>query len=201
MRAMRLLRHITRQVTTSTSQITQRFLDKAYRLSTPCQIRGSHMIDLRLSFHDVLKSGSPASRVIRPPIAATLPLPNPPAHENEGLRNRLLSLHEFLTTNGLYADPDREFLEPAEFTIPRDVLTDKGLAFVWRYLDKYLGQRQDYPIADRLTDWHFRFTETSSNVWLAEGSDIWGRTVSCQGHDQDELLAMCIECARRLDKP
>lgn len=61
--------------------------------------------------------------------------------------------------------------------------------------------RQDYPIADRLPDWYFRITETSNNAWLAEGSDLWGRKVSCQGYDQDELLAECIERAKKLENP
>ena len=61
--------------------------------------------------------------------------------------------------------------------------------------------RKDYPIAGRLPDWYFRMTETSNNVWLAEGSDNLGRTVSCRGHNPDELLAECIERAKGLNKP
>ena len=58
--------------------------------------------------------------------------------------------------------------------------------------------RQSYPIVDRLAGWYFRLTETTNNVWLAEGSDVRGRTVSCQGHDQDALLAECVERAKRI---
>ncbi len=55
--------------------------------------------------------------------------------------------------------------------------------------------RREYPIADRLPRWYFRITETSGNAWLAEGSDIRGRTVSCEGSDPDEILTKCIQRA------
>ena len=61
--------------------------------------------------------------------------------------------------------------------------------------------REAYPIADRLPDWYFRFSEISNNVWLAEGKDVWGRTVSCQGSDPDELLSDCIARAELLEEP
>ena len=53
--------------------------------------------------------------------------------------------------------------------------------------------RRAYPVAGLLPNWYFRVTETSNNVWLVEGSDVWGRTVSRQGHNQDELLAQCVK--------
>ena len=61
--------------------------------------------------------------------------------------------------------------------------------------------RQDYPVADRLPGWYFRVTETSNNVWLVEGCDAWGRRVSRQGIDLDELFAECIERAKGLGEP
>ena len=58
--------------------------------------------------------------------------------------------------------------------------------------------RREYPIADRLPGWYFRAEETSNNSWLVEGGDVWGRTVSRQGDNPDELLAACIEYARSM---
>ena len=61
--------------------------------------------------------------------------------------------------------------------------------------------RREYPIADRVLNWYFRLTETSSNAWLVEGSDVWGRTISRQGDDPDELLENCVkEATSRLLK-
>ncbi len=56
--------------------------------------------------------------------------------------------------------------------------------------------RRAYPIAGRLPNWYFRTTETSNNAWLVEGSDVWGKTVSRQGGDPDELIAECIKYAK-----
>ena len=58
--------------------------------------------------------------------------------------------------------------------------------------------RLEYPIAGRVPNWYFRATETSSNAWLVEGCDVWGRKVSRQGGDPDELLAACIEDASQI---
>ncbi len=48
-----------------------------------------------------------------------------------------------------------------------------------------------YPVKGATPGWYFRVTETSSNVWLVEGTDAFGRTVGHQGLDPDELLARC----------
>ena len=61
--------------------------------------------------------------------------------------------------------------------------------------------RREYPIAGRLPNWYFRFTETSNNAWLVEGSDVWGRTVSRQGDDPEELLTACIKYAKTVEAP
>ena len=58
----------------------------------------------------------------------------------ENLTVVLRSLHDFLVAHQMYVDPDREFPEPWEFEIPRDAVTDKGLAFLWRYLEGYIDQ-------------------------------------------------------------
>ncbi len=60
----------------------------------------------------------------------------------DNLTTLLVSLHEFLASNDLYTDPDRAFPGPEKFRLYRDALTDKGLKFVWRYLDGYLEQYQ-----------------------------------------------------------
>lgn len=56
-----------------------------------------------------------------------------------------------------------------------------------------------YPIADRHPGWYFRMTEVSNGAWLVEGSDAWGRTVSRQGVDPEQLLAECIDSATNVD--
>ena len=48
-----------------------------------------------------------------------------------------------------------------------------------------------FPIRRSITGWHFRLHETSNGVWLAEGTDLWGRRVSCQGTDEEALLQEC----------
>ena len=53
-----------------------------------------------------------------------------------------------------------------------------------------------YPIADRFEGWYFRLEETSNNYWHAEGTDLWGRRVACNGSDEDALLRECIALAR-----
>ena len=47
---------------------------------------------------------------------------------------------------------------------------------------------KSYPIKGKTYGWYYRTTETSNNVWLAEGSDIWGRKISTQGSDLETLL-------------
>lgn len=55
---------------------------------------------------------------------------------------------------------------------------------------------KQYPIGGRLDGWYFRLYETSNNAWLAEGTDLWGRKVSCQGNDEAALLQECIGMAK-----
>jgi hypothetical protein len=57
---------------------------------------------------------------------------------------------------------------------------------------------KQYPIGGRLDGWYFRLTETSNNAWLAEGSNQWGRKVSCRGGDEIELLQECVAMAQSL---
>ena len=54
---------------------------------------------------------------------------------------------------------------------------------------------ESFPIKGEIDGWYFRINETSSNSWEAEGSDLWGRKIYCQGHDPEELLAEVREMA------
>lgn len=58
--------------------------------------------------------------------------------------------------------------------------------------------REDFPIADRVSGWFFRQSEVSNGAWLVEGTDLWGRVVSRQGGDPDELLSECAADAERI---
>src|SRR5688572_24376536 len=62
-----------------------------------------------------------------------------------------------------------------------------------RYSASYI--RKKYPIDDRFPDWFFRVTEVSAGVYLAEGTDRAGRTVSDTGADPDQLLERCVSDA------
>jgi len=57
---------------------------------------------------------------------------------------------------------------------------------------------REYPITERVEGWFFRQRETSNGAFLVEGTDLWGRTVSRQGSNPDELLSQCAEDAERI---
>lgn len=52
-----------------------------------------------------------------------------------------------------------------------------------------------FPIEGKLPGWYFRALETSNNVWLVEGCDVWGRKVSRTGSDPETLLVACMDDA------
>ena len=56
----------------------------------------------------------------------------------------------------------------------------------------------EYPIAGLTDGWFFRQREVSPGAFLVEGTDLWGRSVSRQGGDPEQLLAECAEDARRI---
>jgi hypothetical protein len=60
--------------------------------------------------------------------------------------------------------------------------------------------QKSYPIAGVVPGWFFRVEETSNNVWLAEGSDGWGRVVSYQGTDDQEVLRECARYAEAINE-
>ena len=57
----------------------------------------------------------------------------------------------------------------------------------------------NYPEKGATPGWYFRIRESSANVWLVEGSDAYGRTVSRQGLNEDQLLADCEAEATRIN--
>jgi len=57
---------------------------------------------------------------------------------------------------------------------------------------------KEFPIAGRVDGWFFRQRETSNGAYLVEGTDLWGRTVSRQGGDPDDLLSQCAADAKRI---
>lgn len=57
---------------------------------------------------------------------------------------------------------------------------------------------QQFPLRDLLPGWFFRVQEHSQGAYLAEGTDLWGRMVSHQGVDPDDLVRRCVASARSL---
>ena len=53
--------------------------------------------------------------------------------------------------------------------------------------------RRTYPIDDRVAGWFFRVDEVSAGVYVAEGVDLYGRSVSRTGYsDPERLLDECV---------
>ncbi len=59
---------------------------------------------------------------------------------------------------------------------------------------------ESFPIRGSIPGWFFRAEETSSNAWVVEGTDRWGRRVSRQGNDPARLLAECENDAAKVDE-
>jgi hypothetical protein len=57
----------------------------------------------------------------------------------------------------------------------------------------------NFPIDNLVDGWFFRVKETSPNAWRADGTDAWGRTVSCQGGDDQSVLDECAQMARAIN--
>ncbi len=56
----------------------------------------------------------------------------------------------------------------------------------------------EYPIAGLLPGWYFRLRETSNQAWLAEGTDLWGRQVSCRVEEGE--IEPCVAMARSVQR-
>jgi hypothetical protein len=56
---------------------------------------------------------------------------------------------------------------------------------------------RQYPIAHELAGWFFRLDALPRSRWRAQGTDLWGRTVVCDGSSEDVLFD-CVSKAKRL---
>lgn len=56
-----------------------------------------------------------------------------------------------------------------------------------------------FPIDNLVEGWFFRVKETSNGAWRADGRDEWGRSVSCDGGDDQIVLAECAQMARAIN--
>ena len=55
-----------------------------------------------------------------------------------------------------------------------------------------------YPLVDLVPGWYFRVREVSGGQFVAQGTDLFGRTVSEQGDDPRQVLSVCTEWAQKL---
>ncbi len=53
-----------------------------------------------------------------------------------------------------------------------------------------------YPITGLVEGWYFRQEEVSAGCYVAEGSDVYGRTISRRTGDPETALAECVAFAR-----
>lgn len=58
--------------------------------------------------------------------------------------------------------------------------------------------KAEFPIEGYAAGWYFRQQETSPGAYLVEGTDLFGRLVSRQGDDPEQLLKECAEDARQI---
>ena len=67
-----------------------------------------------------------------------------------------------------------------------------------KYMSKLMNQPTDeelksYPISNILNGWFFRVDEISYEHYRATAIDKWGKSVSRDGNDPDELLQICTK--------
>ena len=58
----------------------------------------------------------------------------------------------------------------------------------------------EYPLHGQVQGWFFRQREISNGAWLVEGSDRWGRLLSCTGEDPESLLAKLVLEAKEINR-
>lgn len=58
----------------------------------------------------------------------------------------------------------------------------------------------NFPIEGNVDGWRFRWTETSNLAFVVEGSDLFGRQVSRQGQDLEQLQADVEKDAREVNE-
>ncbi len=56
-----------------------------------------------------------------------------------------------------------------------------------------------YPIKSKIQGWFFKVTEISNNAYEAEGTDLFGRLVSKQGNDPEQLLVLCEQDIQKIE--
>lgn len=54
-----------------------------------------------------------------------------------------------------------------------------------------------YPIAHELEGWFFKVERLSASHWRAQGTDLSGRKVSCDGQSEDVLFE-CVSHAKAM---
>jgi len=57
---------------------------------------------------------------------------------------------------------------------------------------------RDYPIKSSVADWYFRITEIANNAYEVVGIDLYGKLLSRQGVNPDELFRLCEKDAQKL---
>jgi hypothetical protein len=60
--------------------------------------------------------------------------------------------------------------------------------------------RRTFPIKAKTSGWYFRIKEISNNAWEVEGTDQWGRLISRQGSDPEQLMAQCEVEAEKINE-
>jgi hypothetical protein len=59
--------------------------------------------------------------------------------------------------------------------------------------------RQTHPIVGRVPGWFFSCEERSNNVWRADGTDLWGHTVTTSDHIRDRALEYVFKAAEEIN--
>ena len=57
---------------------------------------------------------------------------------------------------------------------------------------------KDYPITGKVENWYFKIEEVSAGVYVVEGRDLAGRTISRRGTDPDKELKTCMDEAKQM---
>lgn len=59
---------------------------------------------------------------------------------------------------------------------------------------------ETHPLRGKASGWFFRVWEASPAHWKVEGVDAWGRSVTLEGADADDLLARAELEAQRISE-
>jgi len=58
--------------------------------------------------------------------------------------------------------------------------------------------KSQFPIVGSTPGWFFKIEEVANGVYRAEGTDLYGRAISCDGHNPDSLLERCNKDASEI---